>query len=191
MRNKQCVNINSPKQSPLEPLTLMPAFDRHFAKKHLGFLLTSLDSVRQNTRYHPEGDVLFHSLQVFQHALKACADPELWAAALLHDVGKAVNSHNHAEIGANKLEGLFSPRIVWLIRHHLHLLIAPRRTRRWLHNTPQLHDLELLRAWDLKGRSPYATVMAPLEAVAILMKHFSVLSPSSDMVYYYENRELG
>jgi hypothetical protein len=109
----------------------------------------------------------------------------------LHDIGKAVNTPDHANIGANELEGLLTPRIVWLIRHHLHLLVAPRSTRRWLRNTPQLRELELLRAWDLKGRSPDATVMAPREAIDILMKHTSVILPSSDAAYYYKNKPLG
>ena len=32
--------------------------------------LIALDGVRQDPRYHPEGDALFHSLQVFEHALR-------------------------------------------------------------------------------------------------------------------------
>jgi hypothetical protein len=94
----------------------------------------------------------------------------IWAAALLHDIGKAVSTPDHAKIGTNELEGILSPHTVWLIRHHLDLLTAPRRTRRLLHNTPQLRDLELLRAWDLKGRSPHAIIMAPFEAINILIR---------------------
>ncbi len=94
----------------------------------------------------------------------------IWAAALLHDIGKAVSTPDHAKIGTNELEGILSPHTVWLIRHHLDLLTAPRRTRRLLHNTPHLRDLELLRAWDLKGRSPHAIIMAPFEAINILIR---------------------
>jgi len=171
MRKKKCINIAPAKiENPIvQANTCVPP---DFLKEHLYLLLTSLDGVRQNPRYHPEGDVLYHSLQVFQLAHKACTDPELWAAALLHDIGKAVNTSDHAKIGANELEGILSPHTVWLIRHHLDLLTAPRRTRRQLHNTPQLRDLELLRAWDLKGRSPHATVMAPKEAINILIRHY-------------------
>jgi len=82
---------------------------------------------------------------------------------------------NHAIIGANELEGLLSARIVWLIRHHLDLLVAPRNTRRRLRHSHQLRELELLRVWDLKGRSPTATVMAPKEAINILIQHGSSL----------------
>ncbi len=194
MRNQQCININ-----PLlaaKPVTLISQYENTdnlslFLEKELYSLLTALQGVRQHPRYHPEVDALYHSLQVFQLAHKACDDPELWAVALLHDIGKAVNSQKHAQIGADELEGLLSPRIVWLIRHHLHLLKAPRRTRHWLRNTPQLRELERLRAWDLKGRSPHATVITPLKAIDILMKHSKSLLFHSDTAYYYENQELG
>ncbi len=184
MRKKRC----SPQPSIIQTNTRdLPAF----VKKHLHFLLTSLDGVSQSPRYHPEGDALYHSLQVFQLALDACDDPELWAAALLHDVGKAVSTPLHADIGADELDGLLTPRIVWLIRHHLHLLVAPQRTRRWLRNTPQLRELELLRTWDTKGRSPSVTVMAPKEAIDILMMHTSVILHRSNATYYYQNKPLG
>jgi hypothetical protein len=52
-------------------------------------LLLGLDGVRQDPRYHPEGDALFHSLQAFELARRETSDRALWAAALLHDVGKA------------------------------------------------------------------------------------------------------
>ena len=166
------------------------AINNPFLNKHLHFLLTSLDGVRQGLRYHPEGDVLYHSLQVFQLSLQACNDYELWAAALLHDIGKAVSTPKHADIGADELDGLLSPRIVWLVRHHLHLLVAPKLTRRWLGNTPQLRELELLRSWDLKGRSPNASVMQPREAIDILMEHASVIIAGTEPAFYYQNKPL-
>jgi hypothetical protein len=39
-------------------------------------LLEALDGVAQSPRYHPEGDALFHSLQVFdlaRRATRSCA----------------------------------------------------------------------------------------------------------------------
>ncbi|HVU64768.1 MAG TPA: hypothetical protein VHC70_12385, partial [Phycisphaerales bacterium] len=54
-------------------------------------LLQPLESVKQNPKYHPEGDALYHSLQVFQLAVAAKPwDEEFLSAALLHDVGKAL-----------------------------------------------------------------------------------------------------
>jgi hypothetical protein len=194
MRKKQCIRTN-----PLladKPVTLIPQYAHTdnvslSLSEHLYSLLTPLHRVHQHPRYHPEGDALYHSLQVFQLAYKACDDPQLWAVALLHDIGKAVNTSQHAKIGADELEGLLSSRIVWLIRHHLHLLKAARRTRHWLRNTPQLRELEQLRAWDLKGRSPHATVFSPKKAIDILMKHSNSLLFCHEAAFYYENKPLG
>ena len=131
-------------------------------------LLVSLDGVRQSPKYHPEGDALFHSLQVFDLARRASPDRILWAAALFHDVGKAVDSSLHDEIGADLLEGLVHPHVVWLVRHHLDLLKDPRSTRRRLLGTPELKALESLRRFDLGGRDPRARVLAPEDALSIL-----------------------
>ncbi len=198
MRNKQHLRVNQAITEKTSTFTTAYIDNKNMSadylkklKKHLYESLISLDGVSQSSRYHPEGDALYHSLQVFQLARRACDIPELWAAALLHDIGKAVNTPLHAKIGADDLEGLLSPRIVWLVRHHLHLLVAPKRTRRWLRNKPQLRELELLRAWDLKGRSPSATVIAPIDAIDILMKHTPSILFCSDAADYYENKELG
>jgi hypothetical protein len=117
-------------------------------------LLEALAGVPQSPKYHPEGDALFHSLQVFGLARRATADRVLWAAALFHDVGKAIDGPHHDEVGADLLEGLLCDRAVWLVRHHLDLLKDPRATRRRFQGAPALHDLELLRRWDLGGRDP-------------------------------------
>lgn len=131
-------------------------------------LLEALDGIQQSPKYHPEGDALYHSLQVFELATRATDDRVLWAAALFHDVGKAIDGPLHDEIGADLLEGLLPDRAVWLVRHHLDLLRDPRRTRRrWL-GTPELLDLERLRKWDLGGRNPNAQVMSLDGALALL-----------------------
>jgi hypothetical protein len=131
-------------------------------------LLVGLDGVEQSRRYHPEGDALFHSLQAFELAQRASSDRVLWAAALFHDVGKAIDGPLHDEVGADLLEGLLCPRVVWLVRHHLDLLKDPRRTRRRYHGTPHLRDLESLRRFDLGGRDPNARVLSPESAFDLL-----------------------
>ncbi|HYQ04082.1 MAG TPA: HD domain-containing protein [Polyangiaceae bacterium] len=130
-------------------------------------LLEALRGVAQPVRYHPEGDALFHSLQVFEQARTATDDPELWAAALFHDVGKAIDGKTHDEVGADLLAGLVSERVIWLVRHHLDLLREPKRTRRAHHGTAALADLECLRRWDLAGRKPCARVLATEDAVEL------------------------
>jgi predicted HD phosphohydrolase len=133
-------------------------------------LLRALDGVRQHHRHHPEGDALYHSLQVFDHARRDTRDRALWAAALLHDVGKALAGPDHDETGADLLEGIVSGRVVYLVRHHLDLLRAPGATRRRLRGTRTLADLERLRRWDLAGRVPGAWAPALEDAVALVLE---------------------
>jgi hypothetical protein len=131
-------------------------------------LLHALDGIQQDPRWHPEGDALFHALQAFDLARRDSADRALWAAALFHDVGKALGSADHAETGADLLEGLLAPRVVWLVRHHLDLLEAPGVTKRRLRGQPALADLQRLRRWDVGGRAPHASVLTPDAALAVL-----------------------
>lgn len=131
-------------------------------------LLLALDGVRQDPRFHPEGDALFHSLQAFELARRESDDRALWAAALFHDVGKAFGSADHAETGADLIDGLLAPRVVWLVRHHLDLLEAPGVAKRRLRGTRELTDLQRLRRWDVRGRSPRASVLEPDAAVTFL-----------------------
>lgn len=133
-------------------------------------LLLPLERVTQARRYHPEGDALFHSLQVYGLARQASEDPALWAAALLHDVGKAAVCSCHAEQGAAMLEGIADDRVRWLVAHHLELLHAPRECRALLRGDNRLTDLEALRAWDLAGRQPQAAVVSAERAVGEILE---------------------
>jgi hypothetical protein len=121
-------------------------------------LLESNEEVAQSQRWHPEGNALYHMLQVYALARERTDDPCLQAAALVHDVGKVLDSQDHAQTGAGLLEGLLAPRVIWLVQNHLDLVTAPCATRRALRGTRELHDLQLLRAWDLAGRVPGARV---------------------------------
>ncbi|MEZ4238190.1 MAG: HD domain-containing protein [Myxococcota bacterium] len=129
--------------------------------------LLPLDGVQQDPVHHPERDALYHSLQVFEHALADRAGPALLAAALLHDVGKAYGGRDHDRVGAELLVGL-PERTVWLVAHHLDLLRAARATRARWRGTPALADLERLRRWDLAGRDPHGRVREPEEAAGIV-----------------------
>ena len=67
-------------------------------------LLLPLEAVRQSARYHPEGDVLYHSLQVFELAREHRPfDEEFLLAALLHDVGKGIDPTDHVARGSSHL----------------------------------------------------------------------------------------
>ncbi len=144
--------------------------DQPHVQDYLLALLQDLDGIQQNPQFHPEGDALFHSLQVFQIALQESTDPILLAAALFHDVGKSVNSKNHDKTGADMLRGILDDQVIWLIEHHLDLLKHPGKTRQKLKQDKRLHDLEKLRKWDLAGRDPFADTLSTEQALSILLE---------------------
>ncbi len=83
-------------------------------------LLEPLEKVKQNATYHPEGDALYHSLQVFELARERVPhDEEFLLAALLHDVGKGIDAQDHVTAGLEALQGAITPRTEFLIRHHM------------------------------------------------------------------------
>jgi hypothetical protein len=137
-------------------------------------LLLPLENVRGSPVYHPEGDVLYHSLQVFELA-KECRgyDEEFLLAALLHDVGKGLDPSNHVEAGLAALEGLITERTRFLIAHHMdaHDYRTGKlgaRLRRELEASPDFEDLLLLRRCDDGGRVPGAMVGTVDEALEYL-----------------------
>ncbi len=133
--------------------------------------LAPLESVKQNPRYHPEGDALYHSLQVFELARDARPyDEEFLLAALLHDVGKAVNPQDHVRAGVESLRGAVTERTLWLIEHHMDLLELRERklsarVRREIEGSEYFEDLKLLRKVDDAGRVPGEPVESLDEAL--------------------------
>jgi hypothetical protein len=128
-------------------------------------LLLPLENVKQSLKYHPEGDALYHSLQVFDHARDQLAyEEEFLAAALLHDVGKAIHPTNHVAAGLEALDGFITERTAWLIEHHMlaHQLANGQlgaRARRRLEQGEHFEELVLLGQCDRAGRQ--AGVEAP------------------------------
>ncbi len=91
--------------------------------RNFELLLLPLEHVMQSPEDHPEGDVLYHSLQVFELGrARLPYDEEFLTAALLHDVGKAIDRRDHVAAGLEALDGLISPRTAWLIEHHVEAL---------------------------------------------------------------------
>lgn len=134
-------------------------------------LLLPLENVKQNPTYHPEGDALFHSMQVFALAKEVMPyDEEFLLAALLHDVGKAIDPQDHVAAGLEALDGYISDRTSWLIAHHmeghaLHDRTIGARRRRRLSSHPWFDDLVALSQCDREGRIPGAEVEEPEEAL--------------------------
>ncbi|MCH2183752.1 MAG: HD domain-containing protein [Mariniblastus sp.] len=121
-------------------------------------LLLPLENVEQDRRYHPEGDVLYHSLQVYGLACdQRPYDEDFLLAALLHDVGKGIDPTDHVPAGLEALDGFISQRTAWLIEHHMlaHAIhdhtIGARKHRR-LRENPSYAELLLLGECDRGGR---------------------------------------
>ena len=121
-------------------------------------LLLPLDKVQQDVQYHPEGDALYHSLQVFDLAADRLPyDEEFLTAALLHDVGKAIDRHDHVVAGLEALDGFITPRTAWLIAHHMdaHQFRQGKlghRARRRLSENDSFDELMLLQQCNVEGR---------------------------------------
>jgi hypothetical protein len=137
-------------------------------------LLLPLEEVRQAPEHHPEGDVLYHSLQVFELAREHRPyDEEFLLAALLHDVGKGLDRSDHVGAGLAALEGLLTERTRFFIAHHMdaHAYRAgklPAKLRRELEVSPDFEELLLLRQLDDAGRVPGAVVGTVDEALDYL-----------------------
>jgi len=137
-------------------------------------LLLPLENVKQNPKWHPEGDVLYHLLQVFELAREAQPwDEEFILAALLHDVGKGIDRYDHVNAAMQALDGLITPRTAFLIENHM---LAQEykagtlgfKARKRLEESEDFEDLMLLRELDNAGRVSGATVPTVDEALEFL-----------------------
>jgi hypothetical protein len=121
-------------------------------------LLLPLERVKESPVYHPEGDALYHSLQVFDLAREELPyDEEFLSAALLHDVGKAIDPRDHTMAGLEALEGFITARTAWLIEHHMEAQeylngALGARSRRRLEASPDFEEVLLLAECDRDGR---------------------------------------
>lgn len=128
-------------------------------------LLLPLENVKQSPKYHPEGDALYHSMQVFDLARNELPyDEEFLLAAILHDVGKAIDPRDHVATGLEALEGFITDRTAWLIEHHMtaHAILdgsIGARAKRRLQQSESYDELLLLCRCDEGGR--VAGVEAP------------------------------
>ena len=135
-------------------------------------LLLPLENVKQHPKYHPEGDVLYHSLQVFDLACDELPyDEEFLLAALLHDIGKGIDPQNHVLSGLEALDGFISERTAWLIEHHMdaHKILdctIGARAHRRLRENESYEELVLLCHCDRGGRVPGVQTSELEEAIA-------------------------
>lgn len=102
--------------------------------------------VEQPEEYHPEGDVLEHTIQAIGVADGFVTDPIVKLAILLHDIGKPValernegrNMGGHCAIGARmarkvgkrlRLSRAQMQRLEYLVRHHMRIADFPKMGR--------------------------------------------------------------
>ena len=99
-------------------------------------------------------------MQVFELARDELPyDEEFITAALLHDVGKAIDKDDHVLAGLEALDGFITPRTFWLIEHHMEAhriregTIGARARKRYAANE-NFEELLLLSQCDIDGRQP-------------------------------------
>jgi hypothetical protein len=141
-------------------------------------LLLPLEKVKQNPKWHPEGDALYHSLQVFDLARDELPyDEEFLLAALLHDVGKGIDPEDHVAAGLEALGGYITDRTTWLIENHMlghahYEGTLGARVRHRLAANESFEELLLLAKCDRAGREK--GVAAPeLDEVLEYLRHLA------------------
>lgn len=143
-------------------------FDQYLA------LLEPMDRVRLNRDTHPEGDLLYHSLQVFELAKDARPwDEDFLIAALLHDVGKGIDPFDNHTATLNALHEIVSPRAFWFVenlptQHRLYDGTIGVRARRRLTAHEDGEELKLLARCDSEGRVPGRPVSSLEEVICFL-----------------------
>ena len=141
-------------------------------------LLERLEQVEQDPEFHPEGDALYHSLQVFELGRDAQPyDEEFLLACLLHDVGLGIDRRKPVEAAVRALANLVTERTLFLIenRHAVTEYLLTGQVPRSLRRSESFEDLVLLARCDLDGRVPGAevpTIDEALEYIAGLERHW-------------------
>lgn len=137
-------------------------------------IMLPLENVKQNPKWHPEGDVLYHSLQVFELARQELPyDEEFLLAALLHDVGKGIDPYNHVYAGLEVLGDDITERTQWLIAYHMEAgqildgTLGARAHKR-LKQSENYEELMILARCDRDGRQQGVEVPELEEAIDYL-----------------------
>ena len=148
----------------MERTLLMKLYHTHEKLYDIYPLFDILESCKGTTHspeYHPEGDVFIHSLQVLSKAMRETRDLDLLMAAMLHDVGKRIDSKGHEDYAVQMLDGLISEKTAWLILNHMrvwYLILGEMRKRSKvmeLYQHEWFPDLVMLARWDKMGRQPH------------------------------------
>lgn len=147
----------------------------------LEMLLNRFESIRLDPDLHPEGDLLYHSLQVYELGLAELPnDEEFLLACLLHDVGVALDRRHPLEAAWQAIGGLVTERTWFFIENRAEAVqyLSTGRIRGALKRSEDFEELVLLAKFDLKGRVPGAQVGTIEEA----LKYIASLSSAWDDV---------
>ncbi len=123
-------------------------------------LIEALDGVAQRPIWHPEGDALQHTLQVFYLAIKETNDIDLLWACLLHDVGKAVVGKMHEFHSVKMIENIVSYKTKIIVKEHMRIkkYIEGKMKRPFkcdqMINNPYFKELIMISRYDNLGRNP-------------------------------------
>lgn len=131
-------------------------------------LLLRLEGVRMPPSRHPEGDALYHSLQVYEQGLsRRPYDEEFLLACLLHDAGMAIDRRNPVRSAVEALQDLVTERTCFLIEHLSQAkdYLRTGRISKSLRRSEHFDDLVLLARCDQEGRVPGAEVCDVDEAL--------------------------
>ena len=133
-----------------------------------------LATVRQNRQKCPEGDALEHSLQVFDLVHRERPfDEELLTAALVHDVGRAIDRADAVAATLEAVGDLVTDRTKWLVemlpaaRGHVEQTLG-HRARKRLESHPDFLDVLLLAEADRRAHQRGYTAPTLDEAIGIL-----------------------
>jgi putative nucleotidyltransferase with HDIG domain len=130
-------------------------------------MVEATDGVPQSEKWHPEGDVLQHTLQVMEFAFRESSDLDLVLAALVHDVGKTatnrtdgekVTAYAHEWVGGRMVEPFVSVKTLFLVEQHMrvHTWINGQMRKvgkvKAIGDHPWLPCMVTLARWDAGGR---------------------------------------
>ena len=137
-------------------------------------LVRMLEHVKQDPVKHPEGDVLDHTLQVFDRVYEERPfDEELLTAALVHDLGRAIDRADPVAAGVSALGDLITERTRWLVESleaataHGNQTLGMRARQR-LESHADFLDVLLLAECDRKACIRGYDAVSLDEAIAIL-----------------------
>lgn len=140
----------------------------------LQLMMARLEGVKLDPQAHPEGDALYHSLQVYELGREERPwDEEFQLACLIHDVGLAIDRRHPVQAALEAVGPLLTERTCFLIEHRPEgsEYLRSGKISKALRRSPHFDDVILLARCDLKGRVPgteVGTLEDALEEIAAL-----------------------